>query len=385
MKKLMIALALVGFSTSAMAQDVEIPSQKYSVATNSFWANWYISAGAELNSAYTSEEVNVHKSPFSTKRATLGFNVAVGKWFTPSIGLRTKFQGIWSKRVISNSNHHSYEYWNLHEDVTFNLSNMLFGYNEKRVWNFIPYVGIGVARNMSKDTYDISYNAGLLNNFRVSKHASIFLDLSVAAIEGTADGANPDIWHHYDKTEARYWDKMVGASIGITYNLGKCTWEKAPDVNALIAMNKEQMDALNNSLKEQQDENARLRDMLANQKPSETVQNTTVVKEVITTAQSVFFNIGSSKIASRKDLVNVKEVAEYAKANNRKIVVTGYADSKTGSATFNKQLSEKRANAVADELVKMGVNRDNIIVESMGGVDLISPFSYNRRATVKIQ
>lgn len=384
MKKLMIALALVGFSTTAMAQETEVPSHKYSVATNSFWANWFVSVGADYNAAYTSQEVNVHKSPFSKKRGTFGFDVAVGKWFTPGIGLRTKFQGLWSKRVISNSSHKSYEYWNLHEDVMFNLSNIFFGYNEKRVWNFIPYVGIGVNRNMSNNIYDITYNAGLLNNFRISNKVSVFLDLYVMATEGSFDMAEDDIWMYYNKDEQRHWDKMTGASVGITYNLGKSTWEKAPDVNALMAMNKEQMDAVNASLKEQQEENARLRDMIANQKPAEVVQAKTV-KEIVATSQSVFFNIGSSKIASRKDLVNVKEVAEYAKANNSKIVVTGYADSKTGSAAFNKQLSEKRAKAVADELVKMGVNRDNIIVEGKGGVDVISPFSYNRRATVKLQ
>ena len=384
MKKLMIALALVGFSTTAMAQETEVPSHKYSVATNSFWANWFVSVGADYNAAYTSQEVNVHKSPFSKKRGTFGFDVAVGKWFTPGIGLRTKFQGLWSKRVISNSSHKSYEYWNLHEDVMFNLSNIFFGYNEKRVWNFIPYVGIGVNRNMSNNVYDITYNAGLLNYFRISNKVSVFLDLYVMATEGSFDMAEDDVWMYYTKDEQRHWDKMTGASVGITYNLGKSTWEKAPDVNALMAMNKEQMDAVNASLKEQQEENARLRDMIANQKPAEVVQAKTV-KEIVATSQSVFFNIGSSKIASRKDLVNVKEVAEYAKANNSKILVTGYADSKTGSAAFNKQLSEKRAKAVADELVKMGVNRDNIIVEGKGGVDVISPFSYNRRATVKLQ
>lgn len=384
MKKLMIALALVGFSTTAMAQETEVPSHKYSVATNSFWANWFVSVGADYNAAYTSQEVNVHKSPFSKKRGTFGFDVAVGKWFTPGIGLRTKFQGLWSKRVISNSSHKSYEYWNLHEDVMFNLSNIFFGYNEKRVWNFIPYVGIGVNRNMSDNVYDITYNAGLLNNFRISNKVSVFLDLYVMVTEGSFDMAKDDMWMCYNKDEQRHWDKMTGASVGITYNLGKSTWEKAPDVNALMAMNKEQMDAVNASLKEQQEENARLRDMIANQKPAEVVQAKTV-KEIVATSQSVFFNIGSSKIASRKDLVNVKEVAEYAKANNSKILVTGYADSKTGSAAFNKQLSEKRAKAVADELVKMGVNRDNIIVEGKGGVDVISPFSYNRRATVKLQ
>lgn len=381
MKKFLLALAVVGLSTTAVAQQTEIPTHKYSVATNSFWANWYVSAGADFTAAYTSQENCCNKNPFSVDRGTFGFDVAVGKWFTPGIGLRTKFNGIWAKQVNTRDDHHSYNYWNIHEDVTFNLSNLLFGYNEKRVWNFIPYVGMGVMRNMSANEYALTYNFGLLNNFRVSSRVQIFADLSCTAGEGFIDGA--DFGYPAKRVFAtRRYDKLVGLSVGVTYNLGKHTWEKTPDVDALMAMNKEQLDALNASLKEQQDENARLRDMLANQKPVTKVETKT---QVVTTAQSVFFNIGSSKIASRKDLVNVKEVAEYAKANGSKILVTGYADSKTGSAEFNKQLSEKRAQAVADELVKMGVNRDNIITEAKGGVDTISPFSYNRRATVQIQ
>ncbi len=381
MKKFLLALAVVGLSTTAVAQQTETPTHKYSVATNSFWANWYVSAGADFTAAYTSQENCCNKNPFSVDRGTFGFDVAVGKWFTPGIGLRTKFNGIWAKQVNTRDDHHSYNYWNIHEDVTFNLSNLLFGYNEKRVWNFIPYVGMGVMRNMSANEYALTYNFGLLNNFRVSSRVQIFADLSCTAGEGFIDGA--DFGYPAKSVFAtRRYDKLVGLSVGVTYNLGKHTWEKTPDVDALMAMNKEQLDALNASLKEQQDENARLRDMLANQKPVTTVETKT---QVVTTAQSVFFNIGSSKIASRKDLVNVKEVAEYAKANGSKILVTGYADSKTGSAEFNKQLSEKRAQAVADELVKMGVNRDNIITEAKGGVDTISPFSYNRRATVQIQ
>ena len=102
------------------------------------------------------------------------------------------------------------------------------------------------------------------------------------------------------------------------------------------------------------------------------------------TVASVFFDINSSVVACRKDLVNVKEMAEYAKAHKTRILVTGYADSKTGSPERNQQLSLERAETVANELVKMGVDRDNIIVEAKGGVDNLSPFSYNRRATVKI-
>jgi OmpA-OmpF porin, OOP family len=99
---------------------------------------------------------------------------------------------------------------------------------------------------------------------------------------------------------------------------------------------------------------------------------------------SVFFNINKATVASRKDLVNVKGLADYAKENNTNLVVTGYADSATGSAAYNQKLSERRAETVANELVKMGVSRDQITTEGKGGVKDLSPVSYNRRATVKI-
>ena len=174
---------------------------------------------------------------------------------------------------------------------------------------------------------------------------------------------------------------MVGVSVGLNVNLGKTIgWNKVPDVDALMAMNKEQLDALNASLKEQQDENARLRNLLANQKPAETK----TIKEFSTTPVSVFFNINRANIASKKDLVNVQAVAKYAKDNNSKLLVSGYADSATGKPAYNQQLSEKRAATVADELVKMGVNRDNITTKGNGGVDELSPVSFNRRATVTV-
>lgn len=382
----MIALAFVGVSASAVAQETEVPVHKYSVATNSFWANWYLSVGANFNASYTSEENCCNKNPFSVDRGTFGFDVAVGKWFTPSIGLRTKFQGLWAKQVVDRNNHHSYKLWNVHEDVTFNLSNMFFGYNKNRVWNFIPYVGFGLTSTIDPSNLEFSYNFGIWNTFRINDRWMANLEVYSTWAEGNFDNATPDKWNQHAKFSMRHWDKQVGVSVGVTYNLSKThTWEKAPDVAALMAMNQEQVDALNASLKDQQDENARLRDMLAKQKPAVSTVVEKPEPQLVATSQSVFFNIGSSKIASRKDLVNVKEVAEYAKANNKKVVVTGYADSKTGSVEFNQQLSQKRAEAVADELVKMGVNRDNIVVEAKGGVNDITPFSYNRRATVKLQ
>jgi outer membrane protein OmpA-like peptidoglycan-associated protein len=98
----------------------------------------------------------------------------------------------------------------------------------------------------------------------------------------------------------------------------------------------------------------------------------------------VVFNIGKSNI-SKREYMNIEAMAKGIKANpDKTFTVTGYADKGTGSAEYNQKLSEKRAETVANELVKMGVNRDNIITEAKGGVMNLSPFSYNRRATVQV-
>jgi outer membrane protein OmpA-like peptidoglycan-associated protein len=220
-----------------------------------------------------------------------------------------------------------------------------------------------------------------MSTWKVADKVDIFLDATVLMAEGKADGHTVA---HTQSLCLKNYDMIYSLEAGLKFNLGKSTWAKVPDVDALMAMNKEQLDALNASLRDAQAENARLKNLLANQKPvAETKE--VVKKELATTAQSVFFNINKSKIASRKDLVNVQEVAKYAKANGNKIVVTGYADSKTGKAAYNQALSQKRAEAVANELVKMGVSRDNIIVKAAGGVNDLSPISYNRRATVELQ
>ena len=385
MKKIIMLLALAGVSASVCAQDdYEIPV-KNSVITNSFWSNWYVSGGADFNAAYTSEEQLGNKNPFSVDRGTFGFNLAVGKWFTPVIGLRTKFQGVWSKQVISSDLHHAYKYLNLHEDVTFNLSNLFGGYREERIWNFIPYVGWGVARNMSANHYDVSFNAGLLNNFRINQKVSVFVDLYYNSMDGSFDHAQVDPWASYNKFAMRHSDKMLGLSVGVTYHIGKSKWDKAPDIEALLEMNREQIEAMNSSLEDQQNENARLRQLLGEQPMEKTDKAVVRELEFISIPHSVFFDLGSSKVANRKDLIDLKDIATLAKRYNKQVVVTGYADSKTGSAERNFKLSADRAETVVSELEKMGLSRDAIEMEAKGGVDEIAPFSYNRRVIVRIK
>lgn len=379
MKKLLIVLAMCGLSMGSMAQETTAdPVEKYSVATNSFWSNWFIQAGADWNAFYSNEEhgQGLSRSPFKSFRATPGFSVAIGKWFTPGLGLRTKFSGVWGRTVVD-ENKHSNHTWTLNENVLFNLSNMLYGYNPNRVWNFVPFVGAGINRNCCADRYAMNLSAGILNTFRVSKHVGVHFELGWNYAEEDLDNVAT-----YGKG-GRIWegkDNKLYAELGLTFNLGKASWDKTPDVDAIKALSQAQIDALNAQLNDANAENARLKNLLAQKKDA-----TAAVKEYVGTPVSVFFNINKSVIASKKDLVNVKNMAEYAKDNNANLLVTGYADSATGKPAYNQKLSEKRAETVANELVKMGVSRDQITTEAKGGVKDLSPISYNRRATVQVK
>ena len=378
MKKLLIVLAMCGLSLGSMAQETTAdPVEKYSVATNSFWSNWFIQVGADWNAFYSNEEHGngLSRSPFKSFRSAPGFSVAVGKWFTPGLGLRTKFSGVWGRTVVD-ENKHTNHYWTLNENVLFNLSNMLYGYNPTRVWNFIPFVGAGINRNCSYDTYSMNLSAGILNTFRVSKRVGINFELGWTYAEQDYDGI-------ITGDGSRIWegkDNKLYAELGLTFNLGKATWNKTPDVDAIKALSQAQIDALNAQLNDANAENARLKNLLAQKK-----DETPAVKELVATPVSVFFNINKSVIASKKDLVNVQNLADYAKENNANLLVTGYADSATGKPAYNQTLSEKRAETVANELVKMGVSRDQITTEAKGGVKDLSPISYNRRATVQVK
>lgn len=379
-----MVLAFAGVSAASMAQEFE-PTEKYSVATNSFGSNWFVQANIVGTSFWGSQENSNVKFDelFKGYRTNAGLSVALGKWFTPGLGLRTKFTGVWGRTIIDgNKETNASKYWVLNEQVLFNLSNMLCGYNQSRVWNFIPYVGAGVGHNMSYKTYGLDLNVGLLNTIRLSDKVALNIDINYGTFEPRFDGMVGDICGKDFKMKE--YDRTISAEVGFTINLGKGTWSKSPDIEAVKALSQGQIDALNAQLADANAENDRLQKEIRNHKcPDATASE--VVEKMVSAPVSVFFNIGKSKVASQKDLQNVRAIADVAKANNAKIVVTGYADSKTGSAKFNQTLSQKRAETVANALVKMGVDRSNIEVIAAGGVNTLSPISYNRRATVELK
>ena len=386
MKKVLLFLLLIGLSTGAMAQ-AEVSGEKHSVATNSFWANWFVQANVVGSSFWGSQEQQSFKFSKMTKdyRTNLGFSIALGKWFTPGLGLRTKFNGVWGRSVISEDKSlNASKYWTLQEQALFNLSNMLMGYNELRVWNFIPYAGGGVGRNMSYGCYALGFSVGLLNTFRISPKVAFNFDINYGSYEPSFDGfsAGGD-----SKLSLKGRDRVINVELGLTYRLGKATWKSTPDIDAMQALSQSEIDALNAQLADLMAENERLGEELANaeQQAAPAPQEPVTITKVVTAPVSVFFNLNKAVISSQRDLQNVAALVAVAKEQGTKLVVTGYADSQTGSAERNRLLSEQRAEAVVDELLKMGVSRDQIETVVAGGVDTLTPTPYNRRATVEIK
>jgi OOP family OmpA-OmpF porin len=100
-----------------------------------------------------------------------------------------------------------------------------------------------------------------------------------------------------------------------------------------------------------------------------------VVKQPAKTSQNIFFKIGSATI-SQEQVSKVDDLAAWAKKYpNATFELTGYADKATGNARYNMALSEKRAAAVKDALVKNGVEADRINVSWKG--DTVQPFNLN--------
>jgi len=114
--------------------------------------------------------------------------------------------------------------------------------------------------------------------------------------------------------------------------------------------------------------------------------------------QSAVFNLSSSAAfelsgyeLSAEGKAEVKAFSAKLEGHEvDKIVVEGYTDS-TGDAAFNQQLSEKRADAVKDEMVKNGVDASLITVIGHGENDPIADNStragraQNRRVTVSVE
>ena len=384
MKKFMISLALASFAMFSTAQEtvseVVVPTKAKSVVTNSFGSNWFVGVNGGVNLYngvfMNGENIFNHVSP--------ALDVYVGKWHTPGFGWRIAYRGL-NIQTYKELDHAAF--MNYHFDAMFNLCNLIGGYKADRVWNVIPYVGVGWAGRHGFDTDNknsmtsgafagtLSANYGILQSFRVAKRLSINLELAGSFFRnGFSSKAG---WSGHDM--------MWTATAGLTVDLGRVGWDNAPDVEALQGIYGGMIDGLQGQLddalaanKEKQNQIKALEE--ANKALEAEAAKAKNVKP-LSVSESIFFEFGSSKIASKREELNIKAYAEAAKAAGVKIKVVAFADV-VGTSEYNVKLSQARANAVAEVLKANGAEVETVI--GYGESEEYKERFLNRRAVITV-
>lgn len=381
MKKFMISLAIASIAMFSYAQEtaseVVVPTIEKSVVTNSFGSNWFVSVNGGVN-LYNGVFTN-GESPF--KHVSPALNIYAGKWHTPGFGWRVGYNGL-NIQTYEDLDHAMF--MNFHFDALFNLSNLIYGYREDRIWNLIPYLGVGWAGHKKYDLIggdenisgSLSANYGIINTFRLAKRWALNLELSGFFFRNGFSGIAGRSGH----------DMMWAATVGVTYRIGKVGWEKAVDVPALQASYAAIIDGLQNDVnnanalnQKSQAEIAALKSQLGDM--TNKYNHAKNDKKVVDVKQSVFFAFGSAKINSKKEEMNIAAYAKAAADAGVKLRVIGWADV-IGSDAYNKELSQKRADAVAELLRANGAT-----VESAVGNGETSEYStkfLNRRAIIEV-
>ncbi len=104
----------------------------------------------------------------------------------------------------------------------------------------------------------------------------------------------------------------------------------------------------------------------------------------------VYFALGKSTLDARALATISDAVQEYQRTGSARISVRGHTDT-SGSAAFNQALSERREQAVADELIRLGVPADAITGEALGETQLAIPTAdgvreaENRRVDIEVE
>lgn len=394
MKKAFITLCVI--AVTAMSVFAAEGNENPRYATPKFSQGWFIdlagtySIFASTGSAY--HQMSTYYGGFNAdpalKQHQFGVSGKIGRRVSPSVAVRVGYD----RHLGSNMLAKDFMFKSLHLDVMESPLDFFFGYNPDRLYTMWIYGGVGLIawdqtsnghpyniliHPMGGSNIDLGFHGGIMNNFRLSNSLDLHIDLTAVAMRWSFDAPTLDTysaWHraHFD------FSGMVGLMWylgGRTLDVIECEDAATADCSKQEARINELIDQING-----------LHAQLANcGQGGITVHDTiytTQEGEVITYPFSVFFNKGSYELRDGRDRINLQEIAQAAIDHDLVVNLRGTCDAATASAAFNKTLAQNRCNKVKDELVKIGVPADNIVIEAVGGVTELKPAEYDRRVIV---
>lgn len=390
-KNLLLAIAGVGgmllSSNYASAQEAvgiveesvitEVPVECGTKYSTSWKDNWFIQLGAGVQIPYVDHYLNKGEAK---RHMTPVYNVGFGHWFSPYLGFRVT--GYYGRLHMDWGKYNKANMANANVDLMWDMFNSFAGPNPNRVFSIIPFVGVGGTYTWGFDPslatipdgdghhktkqWTLPVSAGLQLRFALCKYVDFFAE---GRVNFYGDEFNNVVLG--DPIEAN-----VSVYGGFSFNIGGRNYSAYNPCEYLGYIN-----TLNNQVNDLRGQLATTAAALAAAEAQlpcpEVVEQEAIVIQTPILA-SVRFKIDSARI-SNEEMVNVYNVAEYMKANpNVTVTVQGYADKDTGTASYNMELSQRRAQAVVDALVnKYGVDSSRLTINANGSDTQVYPDNNN--------
>lgn len=361
-----MSTALLAGSLTAAAQETKTEID--------YVPNWYV--GAQVGGQYTLGEIKFGDLLSPNAQVLVGYN------FNPVMGLRLGVNA-WQSKAGLTSHHDLPDVgwkWNYvapNIDATVNLSNLVAGFNPKRVANLSLFAGIGANIGWGNDeafavkvsgretqNEPLRYywdgtqvlfqgRAGLDLDFRLTDNWQLGAEVSANVLSDKYNSKNSDNADWY-----------FNALVGVKYTIGKSYTKREVEIPQV---------------------EPKVIEKIVEKIVEKTVEKPVPTQQVATIEPlrvDIFFTISSTSITAAEGL-KVKEVANYLKKHPEATVeVTGYADKGTGKAEGNMKLSQRRADIVVDALKKAGVSANRIKASYKG--DTVQPFDINDLNRVSI-
>lgn len=254
-------------------------------------------------------------------------------------------------------------------DFMFNLSNLVAGWNPKRVFNLTAFVGGGANVAWKNDEALAMANANhmryIWDGTKVRPFGRGGIEMAFRlgdavhfVVEGNANILNDK----YNSKKADNPDWYFNALAGFRINLGKTYTKKetTPEPEPVAEPVQE--------------------NIAPTPAPAPTPEPK--VEKIEPLRRDVFFSINKYVITSEEQ-VKVDEIVAYLNNNPKaKVSVTGYADAGTGNNRINDRLSAQRAASVVKALQNKGISADRITSDSKGS--RVQPFAQNDKNRVSI-
>ncbi|MDE7396264.1 MAG: OmpA family protein [Muribaculum sp.] len=332
--------------------------------------NWFLQLGAGIQSPFGNRGENYEH------KITANYNLSVGRWFSPYLGFRLSayYGGVGFQPA--GDIYYRAKAANLNFDLMWDMFNS-FGVNTHRVFSIIPFVGVGGTfcwdyhtpegyspvgagfndneGNVKSNQWTLPVSAGLEFRFRCSQYVDIFL-------QGRANFYSNS---YFNIAGGDPIGANLQALAGISINFGGRDFKKYNPCEYLPYIND-----LNNQINDLRGALATCGAALAAceaQLPCPEVVAVECPEVQAPLMSTVRFTINSAKVTST-EMVNVYNIAQWMKANpDTKVVIKGYADKKTGTASYNMQLSQRRAQSVYNILTKeYGVDANRLVMKAEG-------------------